>query len=229
MAVLRKITGSPREVFVAYAGRGDIWLRKIEAGIIPLMPEVALQISLETGIDVDWLMAGNPAAPPISRTGQPYTKGFYQWWRGRMNDRDAPAFPTRLTISAVDNYVPRIVGIGQAAGRKGMAAVFHWKVARFLDAMGEEFGTDDDARAAAELALFKADEILAPADQAGEISRALYFSDGPEAIHPRAFLIGKDAAIAPSPAGGGGKAKTTAPRSGGKKPGKAVKKRTKGQ
>jgi hypothetical protein len=49
-------------------------IQAIELGKLPLSEKLAKRIDHETGIGLEWLLANNPATPPVDGLGFPYTQ-----------------------------------------------------------------------------------------------------------------------------------------------------------
>jgi hypothetical protein len=76
LSVLRKILGKDYGSEAAIAqkiSKSTSWVRKASCGQIPIYRETARAISEYTGIDVDWIMDGNAANPPVDINGEDYT------------------------------------------------------------------------------------------------------------------------------------------------------------
>jgi len=157
IAVLRGILGpihGQEDRFARLAQRSPSWVKKVSAGHIPLSEETARILNLETGIALDWLM-GSPEAPPVGAAGRPYTSADFEWHRagakaGEPRTRSS-GFPFTLAL--------KIAAIGSAAGDKGRAGLFLWRLQTFLDECAQEFGSDGTARAIAEAELRKAPHL----------------------------------------------------------------------
>jgi transcriptional regulator with XRE-family HTH domain len=75
VAVLRILLGLDQQDFAKLIGCSVSTVQSIELGPgrMPLSPEMAMLITDKTGIDPDWLMAGDPSATPVGVNGKPYT------------------------------------------------------------------------------------------------------------------------------------------------------------
>ena len=157
IAVLRGILGpihGQADNFARLAKRSRSWVKKVSAGA-PLTEDTARLLELETGVSLVWLM-GPPDAPPVNGKGQPYTSTMSKWYRAR---KDAGK-PWRQKAGFPFNYAPLIAAIGSAAGDKGEASLFLWRLQSFLDQCKKEFGYDGKAHTRAKYLLhLKAPEL----------------------------------------------------------------------
>ena len=64
LAVHRNIIGLTQKEMAALMGRSARTVQAIELGQLPLTQELALKLEHETGVEVAWLLADNPDAPP---------------------------------------------------------------------------------------------------------------------------------------------------------------------
>jgi hypothetical protein len=145
--VLRGILGSihgQEARFARLAKQSTSWVKKVSAGIHPLREKTARRLELETGVALDWLM-GPSDAPPVNDRGEPYTLADFEWHRARVKEGELPIRHAGDLFS----YAVKIAAIGSAAGDKGEASLFLWRLHTFLDECAEEFGFDEKARALA--------------------------------------------------------------------------------
>lgn len=75
LSVLRKILGKDCGSEAAIAqkiGKSKSWVRKASCGHLPIYKEATEAISEYTGINVNWIMDGNPANQPVDINGDEY-------------------------------------------------------------------------------------------------------------------------------------------------------------
>jgi hypothetical protein len=141
VAVLRGILGPIHGGEVRFARlvrRSRSWVKKVSAGKIPLSEEAARLLELETGISLDWLM-GPLDAPPVNGRGKPYAKAYFERHRAYAK-AEAPLIRSG---GYPFSYAPKIAAIGCAAGDRGKASLFTWRLETFLDDCAQEFGFDN--------------------------------------------------------------------------------------
>ncbi|MEP6603661.1 MAG: hypothetical protein ABJB69_06925 [Spartobacteria bacterium] len=173
VAVLRGILGRIHggEVrFAKLAGRSPSWVKKVSAGIVPLTEETARILGDATGISFEWLLGPanrRPISGGLSR--EPYTHKYFEWYRSVKQSGS----PIRQCAFSLYEFLPDIIGVGFAAGKKHKAALFMWRLKTFLARLREEFGRDDYAKQITESLLDQKDGNLSLARR-GEI---LTFAD----------------------------------------------------
>jgi hypothetical protein len=133
--------------FAKLAKHSRDWVKKVSAGKsktgkkgIRLTEGTARLLELETGISLSWLL-GPPTAKPVNGRGDRYTRRDFEWHRAEMKAGRPPITNASYPL----NYAPQIAAIGSAAGDKGKASIFSWRLETFLEQCAEEFGFDKEA------------------------------------------------------------------------------------
>jgi hypothetical protein len=70
-------------------GLSTSWILKASAGIKPMTRKAAVAICDATGIGFHWLMANDPALPPVDNEGNPYTLETYEAFKLDRHEYDA--------------------------------------------------------------------------------------------------------------------------------------------
>src|ERR1700731_675257 len=82
VAVLRQMVGLSAEEFGQLVGKSISTMTKLDNGQLPLSEETAQLISIETGVDMRWLLSGNPEEEPyftdVENGKQPYSKEVFE-------------------------------------------------------------------------------------------------------------------------------------------------------
>lgn len=81
LAVLRQILELGQKEMAELAGCSVPTIQSIELGRLKLSEKLAAKISVETGVDLTWLMEGNPDVSPKCQNGCPYTRHEYEQLR----------------------------------------------------------------------------------------------------------------------------------------------------
>ena len=81
VAVLRVILGMTQKELADLIHVSINTVQSIETNRIPLSDSIASKISLETGVSINWLLAGALNAKPMTTSGVPFTKASYQGHR----------------------------------------------------------------------------------------------------------------------------------------------------
>jgi hypothetical protein len=142
------------------ASKSVSWVKKVSAGLKPLTEEAALALSSETGVGVEWLLNGDPTAPPKaeypSKTLSPdstYTYEFFEAHRASM-EVGARAKKIVRTVSSFAELAARYLPESQeeldsklvdrcskvlAQTRNAKrGSVIRWRLKNFLDALAAE-------------------------------------------------------------------------------------------
>jgi transcriptional regulator with XRE-family HTH domain len=87
-AVLREKSGTKEiainaDEWAKMLGRSVQAIQNIESGRTKLTPELATKMYYNTGISLEWLMDGDPTAPPVSTDGRPYTNANFEGAQAR--------------------------------------------------------------------------------------------------------------------------------------------------
>jgi transcriptional regulator with XRE-family HTH domain len=151
VAVLRHFCG-PREgspmyqqEFADMIGCSRIYLQKIEQtprhGGQKLSEKLAYRIFHETGISLDWLLAGNPKSPPLSARGEPYTRKLFAEAQAEKQyfDQQHPFFRNTNAIG----FCAQLIAILENANAKKNYYMAAYKVCKALDSLRDEFGQDE--------------------------------------------------------------------------------------
>lgn len=147
VSVLRGLLGpyhGREDKFSKLVGKSVSWVKKTSAGIKPLSEETARLLTHETGINLSWLLQNDVNAPPTDSKGKPYSLECFESRRAELKSGDIKV----LSVVTPDNVLSEIAGVGSAAGHSGKLSLFHWRYSEFVRQCREEFGFDDEARAA---------------------------------------------------------------------------------
>jgi transcriptional regulator with XRE-family HTH domain len=149
VAVLRKICGLYQKEFADKIGCSRIYVQKIEQtpehGGQKLSSKLAQRIFHETGVSLDWLLGGDPSAPPVSAKGEPYTCETYKNAQAQKIYFDRPkdwSFSSDFLSMA-----GRLRSIlANATGRDGKQRPAYFMAAyetrKFLDELAKNYGED---------------------------------------------------------------------------------------
>ena len=115
-------------------------IHSLESGRLRLSPELATKIFHETGISLDWLLKGDPNAPPISGRGEPYTKELFDKAQAEKTYYDRPK-PYFQKTDALD-CCARLVSVLKSASDNGKYYMAKYKLRGALSALEKEFGQE---------------------------------------------------------------------------------------
>lgn len=80
VAILREVLGpdGQQDIFAALIDKSRSWVRHVSSGILPLTRRAAYQIAFATGVNPEWLLAGDVGKPPItSDHSSPYSRNAF--------------------------------------------------------------------------------------------------------------------------------------------------------
>ena len=143
VSVLRSIIGISAEKFAELIGRSIHTVKSLESGRLGLSEELAIKISVETGVSANWLLAGDPQAqplidsPPFGPNLGIFTKETFEARRAdRMQNREG---------GIIVLHVPwfesaKLNAISEAAEKSGSGRLAHYRISKFLGELEKEFG-----------------------------------------------------------------------------------------
>jgi transcriptional regulator with XRE-family HTH domain len=117
IAVVRKITGLGQKELAHLVNCSVAEVQAIELRKRNLSKKLADAIWLETGVSPEWLLSGNPKAPPFTLDGKPY--GIEKWKaRQRRRNRKIPPKPSYVRFVA-GHFIANILSLLVESYRKG--------------------------------------------------------------------------------------------------------------
>jgi hypothetical protein len=121
-------------------GLSTSWILKASAGIIPMTRKAAVAITDATGIGFHWLMANDPALPPVDNDGNPYTLETYEAFKLDRHEYDAES---QVEIPLFFYEIFSAVAAAKEKGKGGSATLALYEFAEILKA---RFGQSDNVR-----------------------------------------------------------------------------------
>jgi hypothetical protein len=120
LAVLRSHLGSfgGEPELASIIGRSASWVNKVSAGRIHMTRDIALRISMETGVCPEWLLQNNPATSPVAAESRlPFNNAFFSKYRENLRTTKPTMVDPLLEISseALPAFVYRVARHFQAA------------------------------------------------------------------------------------------------------------------
>ena len=172
VAVLRQIIEYLQPEFANLVRKKTITIQKIENGGLKLSEDLGSRISHETGVRLDWLLAGDPAKPPVTASGAPYTKEFFDQHRARKTPSNRILDELMLPTFAIVCHA-RIRSSVESAHRKGADfQLARFKIERFLADMAEKFGEDPDISKTDERHVVRVDLLHSTANEKALLKKA---------------------------------------------------------
>src|SRR6266404_716242 len=120
LAVLRSIAGITQRELADMVDCAPVTVQSIELGKLRLSERLAQRISLQTSVDLDWLLAGDYKATPTCprEAGEPHTKRHYQMTRAEISDPRTAPFDLAHAEGVVTNAAWKLAGGLLTAYRK---------------------------------------------------------------------------------------------------------------
>jgi hypothetical protein len=149
VAVLRGIIGLTQQGMADLVDRSTITIQKIEIGKLPLSGGLGLAISQQTGVALEWLMANNISAPPVTESGKEFTKAVFEerqaWLKRTLRAKEADPDWVSDTFASI---IATFVATASSALRQHRFPLFAYKMAAAQEKLAEAFGTDAGYRSA---------------------------------------------------------------------------------
>jgi transcriptional regulator with XRE-family HTH domain len=146
VAVLRTELGLTVEGFANLIGKSISAVNSLETGRLALSEETAFKIQQQTGVEMAWLLKGNPKEKPyaIDETGQshPYTKEIFELIQAGEQPWDLHENVTGALAEALGIAVPW-VSIYATAREAGKAQLAAYLMRDFLENLRQRLGADD--------------------------------------------------------------------------------------
>jgi hypothetical protein len=152
VSVLRSILGidlANVASFAQHIGKSESWLKKASAGIIQLNRRTASAIAYETGVSLDWLLAGDTSKPPVDSDGRPYTIHSYALAREKISQTATSGNQSKLEAKITESLrlLIRVFSHSVSCNQAGM---FSLCVEKFAREMAIRFGaSSSDVRSSA--------------------------------------------------------------------------------
>ena len=125
-------------------------IHSVECGRLKLSEKLAMRIAHETGVAVDWLLAGDPGAPALDQSGNAYTTQTYFAWRAKRRSLVDP-FQAELSEFqvkfALGNFQRALDIIFKAAHAKREVPLAAYKISKAINDWQKEFGVPEGAGA----------------------------------------------------------------------------------
>jgi len=146
LAVLRRIIGIGQKEMADLVGCSFPTIQAIEYRKLELSERLGEQISIQTGIDVKWLLDGDTSKPPIDTYfGVAFTRQTFE--ETRAAKRQAPdsslAYPRLSVDLSLVCFIQRTCAILAKASKNGKERLCEYKMESFLDDLEKEFGADE--------------------------------------------------------------------------------------
>ena len=135
--------GFKQPTFAELVGCSLPTLQSIESGRLALSERLALKISQETGVNVEWLLDDDEMDDPTTTTGVSYRKEHYEWTQANRGEAASihDTFLIGEELFVLLGQLGRLL-IGLARRQPELLRVVFWKMQQFRTAMTKEFAED---------------------------------------------------------------------------------------
>lgn len=145
VAILREKCGLYQKEFADLIGCSRIYVQKIEQtpqhGGQRLSEKLAVRIFHETGVSLEWLLAGDTNAAPVAADGKEYTRDVFDRARANKIRYDQPhSFARKSTATG---FCARLIAIMEAASADKNYYMCAYKTHKALESLRREFGQDE--------------------------------------------------------------------------------------
>lgn len=146
LAILRLTLGLTQKEMADLAGTATITIQSIESGKRPLSEKLGEHIAAVTGVQMYWLMAGDPKAPIVAEDGAPYTRKRYEENKellfGRKHTQQRREFEHSFLTEALGLFLINAFSILRHGHSNNRLAWAVYKLQIAIDAVGRELGTE---------------------------------------------------------------------------------------
>lgn len=141
LAVLRSIAGITQRDLAQFVDCAPVTVQSIELGKLRLSKRLAQRISLQTGVSLDWLLAGDYQTTPTCprEPGEPYTKRHYQMTRAEISDPRSDPSDLANAEAVVANAARQLARGLLTAYRRNQTIFLFYKLREFLEDFAAEF------------------------------------------------------------------------------------------
>jgi transcriptional regulator with XRE-family HTH domain len=149
VAVLRTMLGLSIDEFGELIGKAPSTIKSLESGRLALSHDTAIEISLQTGVALEWLLNGNPKKSPVVITSpngaqEPYSKEHFERIQAKRQKPAPLTAPEDRIWPALVN-VTDWLSVYHHAVDTGKADLVRYLMQKFLDDLVTRFGKDDAA------------------------------------------------------------------------------------
>ena len=143
LAVLRTFLGLTQKEMADLVECSRPTIQAVELGKLPLSEKLAKRIEHETGIGLEWLLAGDPATPPQGMAGIPYTKSVFDRYQASKKRRQADPNDLNYMHGSVALALLEISNMVLQCYEAGNLDLCGFKLKQTLAELRKELGVSD--------------------------------------------------------------------------------------
>jgi transcriptional regulator with XRE-family HTH domain len=149
LGILRLMLGLTQKEMADLAGCAAITIQSIERGKLALSGKLAEHISAITGVNEEWLVAGDPTAEMIAEDGSAYTPREFEERRAILFNRKLSpkraAFEHEFTPEVLAAMLIKIYSITRKGQEQSRFAWTIYRIQVALQALERELGSDRES------------------------------------------------------------------------------------
>jgi len=138
-AVVRSELQLSLSEFARLIGKSPSTIQALEAGSLKLSEKTGLAISKKTGVQLNWLLDGDPKSSPLTSEGTPWSRRHFEKRLGQISQMDKIAMRTLIMFHAAELKAI----IEKQRNHPDNISIIESRVHRFLKELRDEFGADE--------------------------------------------------------------------------------------
>lgn len=146
LAVLRTFLGLTQKEMANILGCSTPTIQAIELKKLPLSDKLADRIRYETGIDLAWLLGGNPSAPMIGLANTPYTKETFEICQASSTRRGSTPGDPHGVETLLSSALVQIQTMILESYDRDKLDLFSFKLQQALQELRKELGLKEDSK-----------------------------------------------------------------------------------
>jgi DNA-binding XRE family transcriptional regulator len=139
LAVLRVLVGLTQKEMATVLHCSAPTIQAIELGKLKMSEKLAGFASLQTGINLAWLLGKDVAQPPIDIKGRPYTKATFEEFQAIAGFRKEPAHASELASFFHNKLSRRISALLLRSFINDETSLCVYKLSKALDELEKQF------------------------------------------------------------------------------------------
>ena len=148
LAVLRLRVGLTQKEMAAVLQCSTPTIQAIELGRLKLSEKLAGLASLQTGINLAWLLDNDVTKPPIDTKGKPYTQKTFEEFQSTNAIRKDPRMENEIAIFYQDQLIDRLHALLIRAYRSDATDLCVYKLSKAFDELEKQFHVTEADRKA---------------------------------------------------------------------------------
>ncbi len=139
LAVLRILVGLTQKEMAAILHCSAPTIQAIELGKLNLSEKLAGLVSLQTGINLAWLLKNDVNQPPIDIKGKAYTKETFEEFQAVNHIRQTPTMENEVAIYYQEKFIERLHALLIRAYINDDTDLCVYKLSKVFDELEKQF------------------------------------------------------------------------------------------